>query len=459
MSRPIPRLLLPFLILAVGIGGSIVLKATRPRPHPVPAQERVWRVAVVYPTPAAYRPVLSLFGRSEAPDRIRATAPFAGRLLEVRVRDGETVEAGAMLARLDPKDIEPRVAKARAEVERERLRFAHDRAALEQEREILRLAQLALERAQSVQSKQLGSEASVDTAREQYARARLAVTLREQAIAEHPARLEILEAALAEAERDQERALIRSPFAARIGTVEAAAGDQLQPNQPILTLYPRSGLYVRAKIPGAYAAELRIALAQNQRLAAQGEYAGWPFVAVLERLSGEADARGVDALLQVAPGIELPLGAFVTLALERPPAPGTIALPLSALHGAERIFAVRDGRLKALDIERVGELADGRAVLRVPGLEPGEAVMVTHLPHAIEALKVEVVETLAMPDSSTNAERTLSPAGAQAPRTPSPAQGSVTPAHADEWIQGGARMLGLAHAGTTRQVFSMPQVA
>lgn len=453
------RWLLPVLILALGVGGFIALKATRPRPHPVPAQERVWRVAVVHPRPDAYRPVLRLFGRIEAPDRIRATAPFAGRLLEVRVRDGEAVEAGAVLARLDPKDIEPRVAKARAEVERERLRFAHDRAALDQEREILRLAQLALERAQSVQSKQLGSEASVDSAREQYARARLAVTLREQAIAEHPARLAALEATLAEAERDQERAQIRAPFAARIASVEAAAGDQLQPNQPILTLYPRDGLYVRAKVPGAYAAELRTALTQGQRLAAQGEYAGRPFAAVLERLSGEADARGVDALLRVESGADLPLGAFVTLALERPPAPGTIALPLSALHGAERIFAVRDGRLKSLASERIGELADGRVLLRVPDLRPNDAVMITHLPHAIDALKVEVVETRETPDPRASTERPAIPAGTEETRMPTADQGPALPAQASDWIAHGARMSALARFRATRQVFLMSQVA
>ncbi len=395
------HLLLPLLILALGISGLIVLKSTRPRPHPVPAQERIWRVSVIYPTPAQHQPVLVLFGRIEAPDRIRATAPFAGRLLEVRVRDGDAVESDTLLARLDPKDIEPRIAKARAEVERERLRHIHDRTALEQEREILRLAQIALDRAQSVQSKQLGSEASVDSAREQYARARLAVTLREQSLAEHPARLAVLEAALAEAERDRERAWIRAPFAARIASVEAAAGEQLQPNQPILTLYPSAGLYVRAKVPGSHVSELREALTQGQQLAARGESGGQPFSATLERLAGEADARGVDALLRVEPGVDLPLGALAELRLQRPPTPSTIALPFSALHGSNRIFAVRAGRLRALACERIGELTDGRVVLRVPELQAGETIMVTHLPHAIDALKVEIVGGSA--DASRNA--------------------------------------------------------
>ncbi|MTW22445.1 efflux RND transporter periplasmic adaptor subunit [Allochromatium palmeri] len=390
------RRILPILILALGIGIFVALKATRPAPDPVKPSERIWRIEVTDVQPAAHHPILALFGQVEAPDRLQAAAPVAGRLLDVQVRDGDRVAAGDLLAQLDPRDLQPRLTRARADLEKERLKLSHDRQALEQERQILRLAQLATERAETVQSKQLGSASSVDEAREQYARAQLAVMLREQSIAEHPARLAALEAALAEAERDLERGTLRAPFDARIGAVEAAAGDQLQPNQTILTLYPLDGLYVRAKVPGVHSEELRAALASGQQLTAQGSHAGRPVTAVLERLAGEADARGVDALLRLDPASSLPLGAFVDLRLERPLAPETIALPFSALHGGDRIFAVRDGRLKGLPIERVGELdtgaGEGRVLLRVPELQPGEPVMITHLPNAIDTLKVEVVE-------------------------------------------------------------------
>jgi len=330
----------------------------------------------------------------EAPDRIRAAAPVAGRLLEVRVRDGDRVAEGDLLARLDPRDLEPRLAQARAELERERLRLVHDGDALEQERNLLGLAEAALGRAEKVRAQNLGSASDVDQAREQLARARLAVTLRQQSIAEHPARLASLEAKLTEATRDAARGEIRAPFDARIGAVEAAAGDQLQPNQTILTLYPLDGLYLRAKLPGNRSEELRAALARGERLMARARHAGRSYDAQLERISGEADARGVDALLRLAPGSEMPLGAFVDLMLERPSAPNTIALPFAALNGGERVFAVEDGRLRAVPVERVGELTENGAsevVIRAPSLHPGSRVMVTHLPNAVDGLKVEEV--------------------------------------------------------------------
>ena len=223
------------------------------------------------------------------------------------------------------------------------------------------------------------------------------MTLREQSIAEHPARLASLQATLAEAERDAARGEILAPFDARIGVVEAAAGDQLQANQTILTLIPVDGLYLRAKIPGTYAEELRDALDAGERLTAQGHHAGKPVTAVLERLAGEADARGVDALLRLDPGADLPLGAFVDLRLERPVAAGTLALPFAALHGGDRIFAVEEGRLTGIAVERVGETAGtdtrpGLVLVRAPALEAGMQIMVSHLPNALDSLKVETIQ-------------------------------------------------------------------
>lgn len=383
---------MPLLILLLGVAGFLVLRATRPKPPPVEPRERAWRVETLAVEPAEHRPVLSLFGRVEAPDRIRAAAPVAGRLLEVLVRDGDRVTTGQRLARLDPRDLEPRLAQARAEVEKELLKASHDREALTHERELVRLAGSAVSRADKVQSQKFGSESAVDEARQQLARAQLAVTQREQSLAEHPARLAVLQARLAEAERDASRADIVAPFDGRVGKVEGAAGDQVQANQTILTLYPAAGRYLRAKVPGNYSAELRAALDRGERLSARGDYAGRAVEAELERLAGEADARGVDALLRLAPAAEVPVGAFLELFLERPAAPGTIALPFAALHGGDRIYQVNDARLHAVRVERVGEVAGprrGQVLVRAPDLPAGARVMITHLPNAVDGLKVE----------------------------------------------------------------------
>jgi hypothetical protein len=86
------------------------------------------------------------------------------------------------------------------------------------------------------------------------------------------------------------------------------------------------------------------------------------------------------------------VGAFVNAVLQRPAAEGVFALPFAALHGGDRIYRIRDGRLAGLRVERVGELRDGdgpKVLLRAPGLEAGGELMVTHLPNAIDGLAVQ----------------------------------------------------------------------
>jgi len=123
------RRLLALVILAAAIGGFMLLKSSRPTPPPVEARERVWLVAAMQVEPAAVQPTLTLYGRIEAPDQVRAAAPVAGRVLEVLVRDGDRVSAGEVLARMDPRDLQPRLEQARADVDREGIRVRHDREA------------------------------------------------------------------------------------------------------------------------------------------------------------------------------------------------------------------------------------------------------------------------------------------------------------------------------------------
>lgn len=389
------RRFLPLLILAIAIAGFVLLRATRPAPPAVEARERVWRVEAMTATPETIQPTLVLYGRVEAPDRVRAAAPVSGRVLELKVRDGDRVEAGAVLARLDPRDLQPRVVQAEADIERERIRHRHDLDAVKQERTLLALAEAKVARFEKLKNARLGAESAFDQAREEAARVQLSLTQREQAIAEHPARLAQLQARLAEARRDAQRGEITAAFAARIGKVEVAAGDQVQPGQTLLSLYASETLYLRARVPAIYAEELRGALQRGERLTADAEFGGGRVTATLERIAGEADARGVEVLLRLDERSRVPAGAFLNAVLQRPPVEAVVALPPSALHGGDRIYTVRDGRLAGVRVLRAGERRDAerlQLLVRADTLPAGSTVMVTHLPHAIDGLAVELVK-------------------------------------------------------------------
>ncbi len=414
---PLPSFLkrgLPLFILAAALGGYALLKATRPPTPAVERQERIWQVTAQTVSPAAHAPLLPLYGRIEAPDMFRAAAPLASRVRAVHVRDGQKVAAGTLLLELEADDFAPRLAQAEADVKEleaqiqsEKSRFEADKRLLESERRLLELARADLSRNEALQKRDLGARAQIDTARQSLERQQLSLTTRELAITDHPARLAQLEARLARAEakrdearRDLERSRVSAPFDAVIARVDTAAGAQVNANQTLLVAYPREGLELRAKLPAAYVDELATALAQGVSLSAHARLDGKRLPLRLKRIAGEGDARGVDALFTLLgehPGARL--GALLNVELERPVVTDSVLLPHSALYGNGRVYRIAQGRLEAIDIERLGETRapDGQPlfIARSPSLRDGDLILTTHLPNALSGLSVNVVEGLA----------------------------------------------------------------
>ncbi|MBB3229968.1 efflux RND transporter periplasmic adaptor subunit [Halomonas stenophila] len=399
------RLLIPLLILALGVAAFVGLRVTRPEPATVTPQERSWRVETLTVRLADRVPVLPLYGEITAPERVTVTAPLTARVAERPVREGQHVAAGELLVALDDADTGPPVARAEArvadleaQIDAARIRHERDQAALVRERELRDNARRQLERNRSLVARNLASQAALDDARDALARARVTVNAREGSIAEHPARLRGLEAGLAEARaglaearRDAERARVEAPFDGIVTGIAAAPGERVSEGAELLSVYPREGLELRATIPRAYQAELSEALAAGRRLVAHGEAARF----VLTGLAGESDPAGVEAILRLeGANAGLRPGSLVDVRLERPVAEDTLAVPASALYGDDVLYLMdADGRMRRLAVSRRGQVPgpDGESWVLVAGetLADGQRVITTHLPNAVQGLKVE----------------------------------------------------------------------
>lgn len=401
--------LLPLIILAVGVLVFIALKATRPEPAEVTATERSWRVEVQAITPGSQVPVLPLYGEVLAPDQQTITATLAGRVAERPVSEGMSVKQGDLLLALDEADIGPVLAQARAQVDdldaqisSEQVRYRNDQAALKSEQAIVANARRQFERIESLMGRNLASRENLEAATDALARAELTVSTRQRAIQEHPARLQSLEAKLAQARanlsatgRDVDRARVVAPFDGVVTGIEVAVGDQVSRNEPLLTVYPTRGLEVRARVPQVFQNELITALGQGQTLTAISDN-GHQFV--LARFAGLSDPAGTEAVLELQgePGGLRP-GALLPLTLERPAREQAVEVPFSALYGADSVYLMtEDGRMQRVEVERIGEARseNGERRLLIAGeqLTPGARLITTHLPNAVTGLKVELAD-------------------------------------------------------------------
>ncbi|MDK9558637.1 HlyD family efflux transporter periplasmic adaptor subunit [Marinobacter sp. M216] len=403
--------LFPLLILAVGVLGFLVLKMTRPEPAEVSATERSWRVNVQTIEPGTHTPLLPLYGQVVAPEQLTVTATLAGRIGTRPVSEGERVKAGDLLVALDDADIGPVVSQAEAQVadlqaqlQAEAVRYRNDQSAIRSELAIRDNARRQLERTESLVKRNLASQENLEAVTDALARAELTVKTRQRAIEEHPARLQSLEAKLAQAEanlaiirRDAERSRLAAPFDGVVTDVQVAPGDQVARNAPLLSLYPDRGLELRAQVPAVFRAELLEALDRGETLIASSEDGAHRFQ--LSRFAGTADPAGTEAILSLlGPGAGLRPGELLPVRLERPERDQTVAIPFSALYGADAVYLMnRDNRMERAVVQRIGEARaeNGERWLLVAGdaLEPGARLITTHLPNAVTGLKVELAES------------------------------------------------------------------
>ncbi|MAP31472.1 biotin/lipoyl-binding protein [Marinobacter sp.] len=411
------RKLLPLLMIALGIAGFLLLKATRPEPAEVSATERSWLVQVQEINPTQATPVLPLYGEVVAPDLQTITATLAGRIDRLPVREGKQVSEGDLLIALDSADIEPVLAQARAQVadleaqvRSEQVRYRNDQRSLESEKAILDNARRQFERIQSLVERNLASRESLEAATDALARAELTLRIRERAIAEHPARLQSLEARLSQAraslssaELDGERAVSTAPFDGMVTNLQVAAGDQVSRNQALLSIYPIQGLEVRARVPQMYLGELVDALAKGATLTATTEDSGQRFELV--RFAGLSDPAGTEAVLELnGESGALRPGALQPLLLQRPARDNLITIPFSALYGADSVYIMTDdNRMQRVTVQRVGEAlsenGERRLLIASEHLKPGMRLITTHLPNAITGLKVKLADSKGAPAS------------------------------------------------------------
>jgi multidrug efflux pump subunit AcrA (membrane-fusion protein) len=412
-ARGAARIVIPVIILLTGAAAYAALRATRPEPKPIDPQEKAWTVVTESVAPQALSPNLRLFGRTESPKTARLTSSVEADVLDVPAREGDRVRAGQLLVSLDDREValllaqhQAEINQIAAEIELEKEKHANDLRTLEHEQQLLTLARKEVERAQRLVNSNVGSQSQLDAARQTVERQTIAVNSRELTIRQHRSVMVRLESRLRQAEAvrdrsglDLERTRVSAPFDGRLTEVSVSIGDRVKNGDPLVSMYDTSALEIRAQVPTASLPLVRQSLLQQRPLRARSRVDGISVEAVLDRISGEVrtGSGGADALFRILDGSPwLPLGRTVELVVELPPVADAIALPLEALYGTGRIYLFDDGQMKGITVKRLGEIhaggRDRRVLVRSDRLRPGDRVIVTQLPNAIDGLRVRVAD-------------------------------------------------------------------
>lgn len=410
-ARSQAKFLLPILVLliAAAIYFSLVnSKVEREKPA---LSEKVWQVEVITAQKQELSPSITLYGRIESPEQLKAAAPGGGIVEQVFVRNGASVKQGQALVTMDRRDFAASLLQAEADlrdidnqIAELKVRHQSNLASLQTERELLVLANAEVERLTELKKQDLSADTAINAARSETARRQLAVTSRQLDVDSYPARLQILQARhdrgtalLDQARLAMDRSEVTAPFDGIISEVAVAAGDRVSLGQILVSLFPVDDLEIRAHLPINYIDSVRQAIANGRELYASVTVREIPGRFQIRRLAGEAEATGIDVYFAIdASAGQLRPGDLLPLNLELPPVSGVFGVPYQAIYGNSRIYRVVEGRLQAVDVTSLGQARTEENQVMVlidsDAIEPGDLIAVTHLPNAVSGLKVKIDE-------------------------------------------------------------------
>ena len=327
--------------------------------------------------------VASVAGTIEPHAQVDVHSRSAGEVIEVAVEEGQSVEAGALLFRLDPIDAERALRTAQSDV----LRF---QAALAQANAEIAVARAgASDAAETARVGERGVELGLtapETARQStYARdvATTQVTLRRAQAASARAQLAAAELAVEEARRNLARTEIRAPFAGTVlsvgvelGSIVSSPMSNVSGGTTLVTLADLNDLRVIGQLDEAQIGRVEVGQDVTFRVDAHPDRA---FTGRVQRVSplGVIDTNVVVFDVEIVvtdPEVALlrsGMSADVEIVTARHE--DALLVPLTAIRsrGATRAVELADGTRRTI---RTGP-TDGERIVVLEGLAEGDAIV------------------------------------------------------------------------------------
>jgi len=384
---------------------------------------------VVRPPPAASVQVqtaplvrtLQFSGRVTTLSRVEVGSTVTGRVAAVAVREGDAVEAGQVLLRLEDDEWRAALAQAAAGARQSAARLVGLRggsrdaasAGVAQADAQVNAAEAELRRTRDLVAQGFLGQARLDEVERAAAVARAQRTAAQAQrqgldntgsdIVQAQAQLALSEAAADAARVRLSQSVVRAPADARVLGREVEPGQIVQPGRALLTLALAGPLELVAQVDERFLEELKPG--QTATVLADA-YPEQRFTATLARIAPRVDAqRGSIELRFSVPTVPDFLRQDMTLSLEVTTAerPRTRVLPLAALRssssagqpGQDEVWIAQDGRVQARPV-RLG-LRTLSAVEVVDGVADGETVLVGASPAPGRRVRPQAID----PDLAT----------------------------------------------------------
>ncbi|WP_050527839.1 HlyD family secretion protein [Pseudorhodobacter aquimaris] len=202
-------------------------------------------------------------GRLEA-DQIDIATKTPGRIAEVRVREGELVQSGDVLAIMDTRELAAQLARAKADTARAISQVAEVRALIEQRRAERALAQEEFERASSLAERGINAQSIVDQQKTRLATAEAALQAALAQLTSAERGVDAADALAVQIETQITDATLTAPTLGRVLYRLAQPGEVLGAGGKVVTLLDLSQVYMEMFLPADQA--MRTGLGAEARI-------------------------------------------------------------------------------------------------------------------------------------------------------------------------------------------------
>lgn len=211
-------------------------------------------------------------GRLEATE-LDIAAKLPGRLKEVRVREGDPVESGQVVAVLDTQTLEAEKRQAQAELRRAQQERERALAVVEQRKSELDLARKDHKRLQRLSaSDRFVSDEQIDAARSREDTAQAALQAAQVGVVASEAAIEAAQAGIERIEADIADSTLRAPRSGRVLYRLAEPGEVLGAGGKALTILDLTDVYMVIFLPATEAGRVPLGAEARLRFDAARDY-------------------------------------------------------------------------------------------------------------------------------------------------------------------------------------------
>ena len=348
------------------------------------------------PATSAGTSVLDATGYVTARRQATVSAKVTGKVKEVRIEEGQHVEAGEILATLDD-------AEARVDANLRRAQVAASLAQLDEAKASSANADREYQRQQDMAERKLTSVSALDAARTQSEALAARVSSQTSAV-------KVAEEALQAARVQLDNTIVRAPFSGVVTVKAAQPGEMISPisagggsiRTGIGTIVDMDSLEIQVDVSEAYINRVQ----PNQKVeAVLNAYPDWRIPASVIAIVPTADRSKATVKVRIALGVKdariVPeMGVRVAFLESKetganvPAPPRGVLVPAEAIRqdgGKDVVYLLKDGHAERRAVSLGGTLGESREVQA--GVLSGDSVIVEAPPNLKDGDAVEERET------------------------------------------------------------------